>query len=168
MGHDCRERPATRHADLSIWSVSYASEAAQDLVAAMLADLHRRYGHDTLPPVDAAAFAPPRGEFLVAMSGTEAVGCGAFVGVDDGLAELKRMFVQPSWRRRGVGRLLLRDLEERAWASGYGAMRLETGRSQPEAVALYQRYGYRVIPRFPPHCDDALSVCMAKELAPFA
>ena len=64
--------------------------------------------------------------------------------------------------------MLVRDLEERAWASGYGAVRLETGRRQPEAIALYQRCGYRVIPRFPPHCDDALSVCMAKELAPFA
>jgi putative acetyltransferase len=152
----------------TIRSVGYRSEVAQSMVAAMLADLDVRYGSGEFPPVDARVFQPPEGEFLVALCGAEEVGCGAFVRVEDELAELKRMFVLREWRRRGVGALLLRDLEERAWASGYGAMRLETGRRQPEALALYRRFGYRVIPRFPPHCEDELSVCMAKELRPFA
>jgi GNAT superfamily N-acetyltransferase len=153
--------------EVTVRSVAGGSEPARSLVAAMLADLDGRYGQEALPSVDERLFAPPQGEFLVALCGAEAVGCGAFVRVEEGLAELKRTFVRAEWRRRGVGSVLLRGLEERAWASGYGAMRLEAGRRQ-EALALYRRHGYRVIPRFPPHCDDELSVCMAKELRPFA
>ena len=165
MGREM-EREATT--EVTVRSVAYGSKLGRSLVDAMLADLDERYGQGTFPPVDERAFAPPQGEFLVAAHGAEAVGCGAFVRVEEGLAELKRMFVRGDWRRRGVGSLLLRDLEERAWASGYGAMRLETGRGQREALALYRRFEYRVIPRFPPHCEDEMSVCMAKELRPFA
>jgi putative acetyltransferase len=144
-------------AALTVRSVGYESAAAQELVAAMLES----------PPVDAADYAPPRGDFVVAMAGATAVGCAGFVQVDEGLAELTLLFVRAEWRRRGIAALLLRDIEERAWASGYGALRLQAGRRQPEALALYVRSGYREIPRFPPHCDDELSVCMAKELRPF-
>jgi putative acetyltransferase len=153
---------------LTVRSVAYDAPSARSLVAAMLVDLNARYGQGELPPVEIDAYTPPRGDFVVAMSGAEAVGCAGFVCVEDGLAELKRMFVRPEWRRRRVGSLLLRDVEERAWASGYVAMRLETGRRQPEALGLYRHSGYREIPRFPPHCDDELSTCMAKELRPFA
>jgi len=157
-------------AQLTVRSLAYDSPPARLVMAAMLVDVDERSGPGESVAVDASVFQPPSGEFLVAMVDGEVAGCGAFARVDEGLAELMRMFVQPAWRRRGVGRMLLRELEERAWASGYVALRLETGRGQPEAIALYRSCGYRDIPRYPPHCDDELSLCMAKELSapPFA
>jgi GNAT superfamily N-acetyltransferase len=152
---------------LTLRSVAYDAPAVRELVAAMLFDLNERYAPGAFPPVDPVVYAPPWGDFVVAAAGTLAVGCAGFVRVDEGMAELRRMFVRSEWRRRGVASLLLRDVEERAWASGYAAMRLETGQRQPEALALFRRSGYREIPRFPPHCDDTSSVCMAKELRPF-
>jgi len=105
-------------AALTVRSLGYESATAQELVAAM----------PEFSPVDAADYAPPRGDFVVAMAGATAVGCAGFVQVDEGLAELTLMFVRTDWRRRGVASLLLRDIEERAWASGYGALRLQVQR----------------------------------------
>ncbi len=153
---------------LTVRSVPYSSSVVQELIAGMDADLSARYGSPSLDPVDGAALVPPRGEMLVAYADDVPVGCGGFERVDEGLCELRRLFVVRPWRGRGVGRFLLRELEERAWASGYGAMRLETGTRQHEALALYRACGYREIPRFPPHVGDDWSVCMAKELrAPY-
>ena len=154
--------------ELSFHSVGYGSESAATLIAAMLAEAHRRYGPEPFPAADPTHFLPPHGEFLLVLNGAVPVGCGGFARVEEGLGELRTMFVDPAWRRQGIGRALLRELEERAWASGYGTARLHTGLRQPEAIALYRSVGYRDIPRYPPHVDDELAVCMAKELRPFA
>lgn len=71
-----------------------------------------------------------------------AVACGCFKWLDTQSAELKRMFVHPQWRRRGYSEKLLRALE--AWARELGVERLllETGRGQPEAIALYHKPGF--------------------------
>ncbi|WKU04453.1 GNAT family N-acetyltransferase [Micromonospora sp. HUAS LYJ1] len=104
--------------------------------------------------------------FLVARdaAGGELLGCGAVVRVDDTYAELKRMFVHPGARRRGVATVLLTALESWARRAGTPVVRLETGVSQPEAVSLYRRFGYVRRERFGGYPDDPLSIFMEKSL----
>lgn len=77
-----------------------------------------------------------------------AVGCGALRALGSAVAELKRMYVVPEARGRGVSKALLAALEEAAAAAGWTTLRLETGPRQPEAVALYEGAGYRPIAAF--------------------
>lgn len=104
--------------------------------------------------------------FLVARSGPagEVLGCGALVVQPGSCAELKRMFVDPAARGRGVGAAILTVLERLARAEGIGTVRLETGPSQPEALALYRRFGYRERGPFGGYRDDPLSIFMEKRL----
>jgi putative acetyltransferase len=92
------------------------------------------------------------------------VGCGAFKDVENGTIEIKRMFVEPSARGRGVGRAVLVELHRWAAELGHERSRLETSKRLEAAVRLYSKAGYEVIPNYAPytHVDD--SVCMARAL----
>jgi len=90
-----------------------------------------------------------------------AVGCGAIV-VTPEYGEVKRMFVHPSARGQGVAQRLLGMLETEALARGCRQFMLETGPSQPEAIGLYERLGYRVRGPYGDYRDDPLSVFMEK------
>jgi putative acetyltransferase len=103
-------------------------------------------------------------DVFVARVDVAAAGIAALVTRADGSAELKRLFVAPTARGRGVANVILQTLEAHAAASGTEVLRLETGPLQPEAIALYLKRGYRHIPRFGPYIDDELSVCMEKTL----
>ena len=92
-------------------------------------------------------------------------GIAALVIRADNSAELKRLFVSPTARGRGVADTILQTLEGHAATSGVEVLQLETGPLQPAAIALYLKRGYRHIPRFGPYVDDELSVCMEKTLA---
>src|SRR5262249_22242160 len=97
----------------------------------------------------------------------EPVGCGALRRIEPGVGEIKRMYVAPSARGRGVGRLILDGLEAEAARLGLHRILLETGPRQPEAIALYCRAGYREIPLFGEYLDSLcpeFSYCMAKDL----
>jgi GNAT superfamily N-acetyltransferase len=83
-----------------------------------------------------------------------ALGCGVLRVLADGVAEVKRMYVVPTARGRGVGRTLLADLEEAARDLGWTTLRLETGPMQPEAVGLYTSAGYRPIAAFGDYVGD--------------
>ena len=91
---------------------------------------------------DARELVPPAGLFLVARLRDRPLGCGALKFHGDGPTELKRMWVAPSARGLGVGRRLLRALEQHARDAGASAVRLETNRALTEAIALYRRSGY--------------------------
>jgi GNAT superfamily N-acetyltransferase len=134
------------------------------LVADLLDELHDRYGEEDADAPDAHDLEPPDGAFLVARIEGRPVGCGALKRAGDGLGELKRMFVVPDARRTGVAAEILRVLEARAAALGYRRLRLETGVRQPEAIALYERSGYRRTANFPPYERAPLSVCFEKTL----
>jgi putative acetyltransferase len=101
---------------------------------------------------------------VVARDGTEAVGMGALVERGDGTAELKRMFVRADHRSRGLASGILTALEERAIERAVALMQLETGPLQLEAIALYERRGYRVIPNFGQYVGDEFSLCIQKRL----
>lgn len=148
--------------------------AARRLLTEMVAEIPPRYG-ETLDETEAAArvaqllaahtpFAGAGGAFLVATVGGEAAGCIALAPLADNTGEVKRMFVTPSLRRRGVGAALLAALEEEARRLGYRRLRLETGDQQPEAVALYAQAGYARIDPYGPFADDPSSIYLEKTL----
>lgn len=115
---------------------------AAALVDALQADLAVRYGEPDPVEVHPEEFWPPRGVFLVARLDGRAVGCAGLKELDTGTGELKRMYVDPAVRGRGVARALLARLEEAARAAGAARLRLITGEAQPEAVALYASAGW--------------------------
>jgi ribosomal protein S18 acetylase RimI-like enzyme len=81
-----------------------------------------------------------------------------------GVGEVKRMYVAPAFRGRGIARALLRALEAAAGRLGVAVLRLETGTRQPEAIGLYEAAGYARIPAFGEYVGDPLSVCFEKRL----
>ena len=85
---------------------------------------------------------------LVATSDGEPVACGGVQGLPDGAAEIKRMWVDGRWRGAGLGARLLRHLEELSRERGYAVVRLDTNDTLVEAIAMYQRAGYRTIGRY--------------------
>lgn len=121
----------------------------QKLIALALAELGRRYGgsgDDT--PVAPSDFAPPHGNFLVAATPDgQLIGCAGWRshGSD---AELKRMFTIEEARGRGVARRLLEAVQDSARKAGRTRLILETGDKQPEAIAMYEKYGFERIEDF--------------------
>ncbi|MGI5213627.1 GNAT family N-acetyltransferase [Plantactinospora sp. CA-290183] len=137
--------------ELDIRAVRYDSPAARPLVEAALTELGTRYGgtgDDT--PVDAGEFDPPSGAFLLAYLDGEPVGCAGWRshGESGRVAELKRMYVAPTARGRGVARKMLAAIERSAREHGRARLILECGDRQPEAIALYQASGYQRIEDF--------------------
>ncbi|WP_394769292.1 GNAT family N-acetyltransferase [Lacisediminihabitans sp.] len=122
------------------------------------------YPADSCYLLDVSELAAPGVTVVVARSGEEAIGVGALVERGDGSAELKRMFVRADARGRGIASGILTALEEVAQAHSITTLQLETGPLQPEAIALYEKHGYRRIPAFGQYVGDDFSVCMAKTL----
>lgn len=114
--------------------------------------------------LDVAALEKPGVMFFVARSDEAIVGCCALVAAGDATAEIKRMFVDPAARGLSVGRLLLQAVERQALAQGFVAVRLETGRAQPEALGLYRKCGYVEIQAFGDYQPDPLSLFMEKPI----
>jgi GNAT superfamily N-acetyltransferase len=125
---------------------------ASDLVAAMVAEMALVYGPIDVPGMPSATpadFAPPHGTFLVGFDDEGAPVCGGGIKrLDDEAAEIKRMYVVPSARGRGLARVLLAALEDAARDLGYTVVRLDTGPRQPHAQRLYEASGYRPIGNF--------------------
>jgi GNAT superfamily N-acetyltransferase len=94
----------------------------------------------------------------------EPVACGGVCRYDDAAAEIRRMYVVPAARGRGLSRQILAALEEEARALGYELVRLETGNLQPEAIALYASSGFGPISRYGPYIEDERSICFEKRL----
>ena len=143
---------------------SFDSPDASALRAAQQAELDVRYGTGDHEPGEkpTAASVPV---FLVARTAEgEAVGCGGLRPLAGGGAEIKRMYVAPAARGRGVSMAILRAIEDEARAMGLTRLVLETGTGQPDAVRFYEREGYTPIPAFGPYVGSPLSLCFAREL----
>jgi GNAT superfamily N-acetyltransferase len=144
--------------DSSVDALSFRPAPADEepgaaLLHGFLAEIEQLYG-----PLDftATPSATPEelnpgagGTFLVGYDASgAAVACGGVKRLDDATGEIKRMFVAPEARGRGVARALLAALEEAARALGYERVRLDTGAKQPHAHALYASAGYAAIPDY--------------------
>jgi ribosomal protein S18 acetylase RimI-like enzyme len=104
--------------------------------------------------------------FFVARDAGSPAGCGGILLVGQEYAEVKRMYVRPAFRGRRIGQRVLDHLIEHARRQGLTVIRLETGIHQREAVALYERSGFRRIPPFGPYRADPVSLCYEKRLSP--
>jgi DNA-binding MarR family transcriptional regulator len=135
-----------------IEEVAQDSRDAEYCLSRYFAELAERFdgGFDPAqslaPTLD--GFEPPDGRFLVMRLHGEPVACGGFKRDTPGIAYLKRMWVARAARGLGLGRRLLKELEDRAQALGYQIIRLETQKSLKEAQQLYRSSGYREIPPF--------------------
>jgi GNAT superfamily N-acetyltransferase len=142
----------------------YDHPDAVALIAEVQQEYVVRYGEPDRTPVDPAEFAPPEGLFLVGYLDDAPVVCGGWRVHGDGDAELKRMYVTPVARGRGLARSMLAELERTAALAGHRRLVLETGTRQPEAIALYRSSGYVDAPRFGHSADEPLSVYLGKPL----
>jgi DNA-binding MarR family transcriptional regulator/GNAT superfamily N-acetyltransferase len=139
-----------RAATVRFAEVDAGQPQARAAMDAYFAELAERFpaGFDPGPPADPAAYAPPNGRFFVAASDGAAIACGGIQRIGEGVAEVKRMWVDPAWRGRGIATRLLTHLERTAAADGFDVVRLDTNPVLTEAIAMYRRAGYREIPRY--------------------
>lgn len=117
---------------------------------AEIADLYDGLDLDgaAMPTAGAAELSPPDGAFVVGFHDDLAVCCGGVKRLDERRCELKRMYVVPTMRGRGVARALLHELEGRARRLGYEVARLDTGPRQPHSRSLFESEGYAPIENF--------------------
>jgi len=149
---------------LTLDPVPFSAPDAELLRDAQQAELHVRYGSGDHEPGE-----PPTADnvpfFLVARtSDGTAVGCGGLRPLPGGGLEVKRMYVVPELRGRGIATAILRRIEQEALASGCRELLLETGTEQPDAMRFYEREGYHRIPAFGAYAGEEHSVCYARRL----
>jgi len=101
---------------------------------------------------------------VIAYYNEKPIGCGCFKAFDDGSVEIKRMYVSNEQRGKGIGAAILAELEKWAAELKMSSIVLETGNNQPEAVHLYGKMGYSVIPNYGQYSGMETSICMKKEL----
>jgi ribosomal protein S18 acetylase RimI-like enzyme len=159
---------------LDLRPVPYDHPDAVRLIAELHGFYRERYGGGDGTPFDPAQFEPPHGLFVVGYADGDAVACGGWrardavdddPGLRDGDAEIKRMYVAPGHRRRGLARVVLRELERTAAAAGRLRVVLETGLAQPEAIAFYLAAGYAPTGRFGMYRHEPDSRCFARNLS---
>ncbi|WP_330465700.1 GNAT family N-acetyltransferase [Micromonospora zamorensis] len=102
--------------------------------------------------------------YLAVVVDDRAVACGGLQSLDAETGEIKRMYVRPAYRGRGIARQLVAALEECAFRQGHSVVCLETGTYLPTAIALYTSCGYEQIPVYGEYVSNPYSVCFAKRL----
>ncbi|MCX7783273.1 MAG: GNAT family N-acetyltransferase [Meiothermus sp.] len=140
------------------------SPVARELIAELDAVLNPHYPPESRHGYSVEKLIQQGVAFFVAYLDEQAVGCGGVQIFGDEYAELKRMYVRPGSRGRGVGKQLLAYLQTYAAERGIRVLRLETGVAQTEAIGLYQGFGFQRISPFGPYFEDPLSICMEKRL----
>lgn len=156
---------------LEIRRVPVTHADAQLLIEQVQGEYVTRYGGRDGTPLDTDVFDPPKGAFFVGYLDDVPVTMGGWRFRPDvfrlggvRLAEIKRMYVAPSGRRRGLARAVLSHLERTAAQAGADVMVLETGIAQPEAIALYTSSGYIPVEKFGHYAWSPKSRCYGKRL----
>ena len=101
---------------------------------------------------------------IVAYEGNVAVGCGAIKEFSENAVEVKRMYVSPNFRGQGIASKILNELENWAAELKYDTCVLETGNKQPEAIALYKKSGYKIMPNYGQYKGVKNSICFEKNI----
>ena len=152
--------------------VAFTDPRVQGLVDEVQAHYVVIYGGPDDSPVDDTEFQPPRGMFALGTLGGQEVAMGGWRHRPDltemfggsRVAEIKRMYVAPTGRRRGYARRVLTFLEVTAREAGAEVLVLETGIMQPGAIALYEASGYEPTVRFGHYADSELARYFARPL----
>jgi GNAT superfamily N-acetyltransferase len=152
--------------EFAIELASVHSPEVTVLLERLTAELAARYDDDGQGDWHPSDMDKPGSGFLLGRWNGQAIACGAYRPLMQDIGEIKRMYVEPAFRGRGIARRLLTALEEAGRQAGYARMWLETGTSQPEAVSLYESNGYRRIEPYGFYCDDPRSLCYEKVLTP--
>jgi GNAT superfamily N-acetyltransferase len=142
--------------------------AARPLLAGLAEEYARMYGEKAdgeLSVREVEDFVPPRGAFLLALIGSTTVAGGGVGPLVGDVAEVKRMWTSPRYRRRGLARTVLAALENEALELGYRSLRLQTGAVATPALALYHAAGYQRIAPFGRYRDEPLAVAFEKRLS---
>ncbi|SEL79264.1 Acetyltransferase (GNAT) family protein [Blastococcus sp. DSM 46786] len=158
------ERVLRDGAVVGLRPLPYEDPLAQLLVERVQQEYVARYGGRDEAVVDPGEFRPPTGLFLVAEVDGVPVGCGAWRAYPPGGAEIKRVYVAPELRRRGLAQVLMAGLEASAARAGHRSVVLNTGQRQPEAVALYRELGYAPVPGYGVYACSPEAVFLGKEL----
>ena len=150
----------------SITVERFDSSDARRLIAALDATLSELYppAQRFGPNLKAEHLEAGRGTFLIARDGDRPVGCGAIRLLDPITAEVKRMYVEPDQRGKGVGWAVLARLESAASALGVQRLVLETGVYQDAAIELYRRNGFTQVDCWGEYATSPTSVCFDKNL----
>jgi GNAT superfamily N-acetyltransferase len=130
--------------------VAGTEPAAREIVAAMWAEVGEMYepGLPHGPTASPDELSPPHGGFVLLVEDGRPLAGGGVKRLDARACEIKRMYVAPEARGRGLGRELLAALEELARDLGYLVARLDTGAKQPRAQRMYERAGYLAVPDY--------------------
>jgi GNAT superfamily N-acetyltransferase len=147
-------------------AVAYEDPVAQELVGRVQQEYVQRYGGPDESPVTPGEFTPPTGIFLVAEVDGVPAGTAAWRTLGDGRAEMKRVYVEPGFRRRGLAQVLVEALEADAARAGIRSLELNSGPEQPEALALYAALGYAPVPGFGVYACHPSAVFLGKDLSP--
>jgi GNAT superfamily N-acetyltransferase len=150
--------------DVVFLVAAFDAPVSAELTEAVQQEYLVRYGQRDATVITAAEFAPPHGIFLIGWDADQPIACGGVRLVQPGVGELKRMYVAPHARRRGIARRLLHELEGEAVELGATTLRLETGLHQPEAIALYASEGYLDVEPFGHYACHPLARHLAKRL----
>ena len=102
---------------------------------------------------------------VMAYENGEAVSCGAIKEFTNSIVEIKRMYTKPEWRGKGIAGEVLAELEKWGKEMGYQTCVLETGKRQPEAIALYKKQGYSLIDNYGQYEGVENSLCFGKTLS---
>ena len=146
-------------------ALPYSDPVAQHLVERVQQEYVQRYGGRDAAVVGPAEFEPPEGLFLVAFVDGAPAGCGAWRVHEPGVVEIKRVYVEPAYRRRGLAQRIVAELEWSAGRAGHRAVVLNSGNRQPEALALYAAAGYEPVPAFGVYATAPGAVFLGKDLA---
>ena len=137
------------------------NEDFKNLTQQLDSDLNGRYG-ELQTQYDAYNKIEQIHTVVVAYSRDTPVGCGCFKAYSNTAVEIKRMFVKPSFRGKGIATLILTELERWASEMNYSHTTLETGIKQFEAISFYNRLGYKRIANYGQYIGNENSVCMEK------
>ncbi|AJY75507.1 GNAT family N-acetyltransferase [Paenibacillus beijingensis] len=150
--------------EMTIRLVEMAETDLHGLIAKLDRELLERYPADEIFGLD---FSDPKNahtKFVIAYIGGVPAGCGAIRPLDSESVELKRVFVDRDFRKRGIAAAMLDVLENEAAADGFTVVRLETGEAQPESIGLYRKLGYQDIEPFGEYACCPSSICMEKRI----
>jgi putative acetyltransferase len=156
-----------RSASITISRADLTADVSRRLIDSLNAELTGAYPEPgaTHFHLDPAEVTGGRGAFLIVYHEGEPVGCGALRLLDADTAELKRMYVSPAVRGKGLGRRLVAALEDEARTLGVRRLVLETGIRQTAALALYRATGFQPIALYGEYClSPETSICLGKKL----